>query len=771
MNKDVAGSNSTGAQQQVPERIVAVYGSPKIDGIIDECWEQAEPVIPGIYSARTDVTVRHRLMWDENALYILSEVKKTGLDTDSATSHQQDSVEYFLDESFDRGIAYKPDDLHYRVSCDNVRSYDAGDKLRIYSKTVQLTTESNKCSEADKGNKGITSNSGSTNDKGNKDYKGEKSGYIVEACIAWSKDFCPKNGTEAGIELSVNVAEGAKRIATISSFDSSGNAFQNPGLFGRLILTGKEGDKQAGPNPYILLSYIDSVKEIYLDAYINKEIITEPLNKAEQLAANPASTQKELDEAFNRLKTAVDSLDDGSGFIKPGALPESFDLPDAFRFLDGRRVTSTADWQLRKEEILRLYQYYMYGVLPDEPAESIETEYTDSYSMKNWWGQEIFITAQPDKELLKIKITKDNKSVSFIAIISYPGKTEVNEKGEELRTKLPPEYDGGYPVLIMIGFLGAKEKEYLTGRGYAVIEFNNTVIAADDMSRAGIFYELYPYGRSREEQAGALLAWTWGVRKIIDVLELDAAGAKQLKISPVNTIVSGVSRNGKSAAVAGAFDARIKVTVPASSGEGGMACFRYFSAGKQYDYSMLEKHEFTDFLGEEEGKAAWQRCQDEPLHTVGSNESLRNIQSFVHWFNDNFQGFSSPYQLPFDQHMLAALCADKDRYYIITGEIVGGDWLNPPAMYLSYLAAQNIYDSLGFSDNIGIHLHSIGHALTLEDVKYLVEFCNRKFYGVDDGYMDLSQLKTSIYEDERNYDKYFDSVKNAEKIKLSADNQ
>ena len=99
------------------------------------------------------------------------------------------------------------------------------------------------------------------------------------------------------------------------------------------------------------------------------------------------------------------------------------------------------------------------------------------------------------------------------------------------------------------------------------------------------------------------------------------------------------------------------------------------------------------------------------------------------------------------------------QVYIITGEIVGGDWLNPPAMYLSYLAAQNIYDSLGFSDNIGIHLHSIGHALTLEDVKYLVEFCNRKFYGVDDGYMDLSQLKTSIYEDERNYDKYFDPLR------------
>lgn len=758
MSKDVAGSISTGVKH-VPERIVAVYGSPKIDGIIDECWEQAEPVIPGIYSAQTDVTVRHRLMWDENALYVLSEVRKNGLDTASATSHQQDSVEYFLDENFDRGVAYKADDLHYRVNCYNVRSYDAGDKLRIYSKTVQLTNESNMGNISNKGNMG---------NKGNKDDKGEKSGYIVEACIAWSKDFCPENGMEAGIELSVNVAENAKRIATISTFDSSGNAFQNPSLFGRLILTGKEADMQAGPNPYILLSYIDSVKDIYLDAYINKEIIAEPLSKAEQLAANPAATQEELDEAFNRLKIAVDSLDDGSGFIKPSALTERYDLPDAFTFLDGRRVANTADWQLRKEEILRLYQYYMYGVLPDESGESIETEFTESYSMRNWWGQEMLITAQPDKELLKIKVTKDNKSVSFIAIISYPGKTEVNEKGEESKVKLPPKYDGGYPVLIMIGFLGTKEKEYLNSKGYAVIEFNNSVIAADDMSRTGIFYELYPYGRSWKEQTGALLAWTWGVRKIIDVLELDAAGAKQLNISPVNTIVSGVSRNGKSAAVAGACDLRIKVTVPASSGEGGMACFRYFSAGRQYDYSMLEKHEFTDFLGEEEGKAAWQRCQDEPLHTVGSNEALRNIQSFVHWFNDNFQGFSSPYQLPFDQHMLAALCADKDRYYIITGEIVGGDWLNPPAMYLSYLAAQNIYDSLGLSDNIGIHLHSIGHALTLEDVKYLVEFCNRKFYGVTDGYMDLSQLKTSIYEDERNYDSYFDLVKNAEKINLSA---
>lgn len=735
MSKNTADTFTNDNNQATPDKIIAVYGSPKVDGVIDKCWEKAEVIIPCIYGTASEVTAELRIMWDENALYVLSVIKNSSLDSINATSHQQDSVEYFLDERYDKGIAYKSDDLHYRVNCDNVRSYDAGEKTRFYSKTSHLPAASP-----------------------------EKSGYIVEACIVWSRGIIPVNGMELGFELSVNVAHNGKRVTTISVFDSTGNAFQNPSLFGKLILTGKDGERKAGPNPYILLSYIDSVKSIYLDAYVNKDIVKTPLSEAEKVVASEASSQEELDAAYLSLRNAVDCLDDGSGFIKASALQKITDLPDAFTFLNGSKVTSMKDWQLRKEEISRLYQYYMYGVVPDETGESIETEYTDSYTMKNWWGQEMVIKSEPDRQLLKIKVTKDGKTVSFIAVINYPSQTNTDEAtGEKVKSKLQPAYKDGYPVLIMIGFLGTKEKEFLNSKGYAVIEFNNTVIAADDISRTGIFYELYPYGRKWSEQTGVLLAWTWGVRKILDVLELDAAGAKELNISPTNTIVSGVSRNGKSAAIAGATDPRIKVTVPASSGEGGMACFRYFSAGKQYDYSMLEKHELTDQLGEEEGSAAWQKCQDEPLHTVGTNEALSNIQSAGHWFNDNFQGFSSPYQLPFDQHMLAALCADKDRYFITTGEIIGGDWINPAAMYVSYLAARNIYDSLGLSDNIGIHLHAIGHALTLEDTKYLVEFCNSKFYGITDGNKDLSQLSTSIYEDERNYDSYFDTIKKAAK--------
>jgi len=674
-------------------------------------------------------------MWDENALYILSEINKSGLDVSSPISHQQDSVEYFLDELNDRGIAYKSDDLHYRVNCCNLRTHDAGEKTRFYSKTSPI----------------------------NKD--GREAGYLVEACIVWSRDFTPKNGMELGFELSVNVARDGRRATTISVFDSSGNAFQNPSLFGRLILTGKADDSKAGANPYPLLSYMDIVSDIYLDAYINKEVIKEPLAKAQRVTASKDSTQEEIDAAYMALKAAVDSLDDGSGYIKPEALPLNHDLPDAFSFLDGRRVESLKNWEERKKEIQALYEYYMYGVVPDENGESLNFEYIDTYSMKTWWGQEMKIVSGPERDLVKIKISRNEKMADFVAVINYPCASRAGDDGiddDGIIKRLPPAHEDGYPVLIMIGFLGTKEKEYLNSMGYAVIEFNNNAVAADDASRTGSFYELYPYGRKWTQQTGVLMAWAWGVRKIIDLLELDAEGDRRLNISPTNIIVSGVSRNGKAAAVAGATDSRIKVTVPASSGEGGMACFRYFSSGRQYNYSMLEKHEFTDVLGDEQGAAQWQKWQDDPVHTVGSNEALSNIQSFTHWFNDNFQGFASPYQLPFDQHMLAALCADKDRYFIITGEIVGGDWINPAAMYVSYLAAKKIYDSLGLADNIGIHLHAIGHALTLEDVKYLVEFCNLKFYGIQDGRMDLSQLKTSIYEDERNYDCFFDEIKNAE---------
>lgn len=729
----VANAGTNGPQEHT--YVTATYGSPVIDGEIDDCWKHAEVIVPKVYRPVSNVTAKHRLMWDENALYVLSEIYDSNLDASNETPYLQDSLEVFMDELHDGGQAYKPDDVHYRVNFNNMRTYDAGEDTRFYSATKLMTDDS-----------------------------GAIEGYVVEACITWDR-ATPANGVEIGIDLMVNEAANGTRISEINIFDTTGNAYQNPSLFGKLVLTGKEGDAVAGANRYPLLAYIEKVKGLYLPAYVNRDIVDEPLANAEKIAASANPSQSEIDDAYNKLKQAVDSLDDGSGYVKPSALPLVTEQPDAFTFMDGSRVTTLIDWERRRQEIAGLYKYYMYGVLPDTSGERVSTEYLDSYERYTWWGQKVTVTVGPNLKILKVNVASGDKTVSFVATVTLPAQRAFDpDVGAEVVTGVvPPTYEDGYPVLIVIGFLGEAEKRYLNDHGYAVIEYDNNTIAADNASRTGVFYELYPYGKTWDTQTGVLLAWSWGVSKIIDAIENDARGARELNISPVNTIVTGVSRNGKAAAVAGAFEPRIKVTVPASSGAGGMANFRYQSSGRQYDYSMLEKHEFIDFLGEEQGTALWQQFQDNPIHTVGANESLSNLQSQseAHWFNDKFLEFTSPYQLPFDQQFLVALTATPDRYYLITGEIHGGDWINPAGMYVTYLAARNIFESLGLANNIGIHLHATGHALTLEDVKYLVEFCDWHFYGIARGNKDLEQLKTSIFELPVNYDPCFDEIKNA----------
>ena len=621
--------------------------------------------------------------------------------------------------------------MQYRVNYDNMRTYDKGEPTRFYTGTQIMEEE------------GVTT------------------GYIVEACIIWADGNNPVNGQEVGFDMQINEAKNGSRVSMITIFDGTFTAWEHPNLFGKLILQGKADGDTSGINPYSLFNYIDTVKAMDLSLYLNRDSIAAPLARAEEVAGNPDSTQAEIDEAFANLRAAVYALDDGSGFKMPGALPLVHELLDPFTFRDESRVTSLDEWILRQKEISELYQYYMYGVKPDPSGETVTYEFVDEYTGANTWGFPIHKVRKANQDFIQITVSKEGRTGTFVAEATYPAEISTAGGSQEITGKAAPIHDGGYPVLIVIGSLGANVKQYLNDNGFAVIEYSNGAVAADDASRTGAFYDVYPYGRSWREQTGVLMAWGWGVSKIIDVLEIDSTAGQHLNISPINTMVTGISRNGKAAAVAGAFDSRVKITVPGCSGAGGMASFRYDSAGKTYNYSYLEKHELTDQQGMDAGTATWQGYQKDPNHLVGNNEQLSNLQAGgeAHWFNDKFLEFSSRYQLPFDQHYLAALTAQEGRYFFITGEIVGGDWTNPAAMYVSYLAAQNVYDSLGISDNLAIHLHAVGHAFTLEDTKYLVDFANFHLYNKTGGNMDLGQLKTSIFEKPENYDPYFDVIK------------
>jgi len=439
-------------------------------------------------------------------------------------------------------------------------------------------------------------------------------------------------------------------------------------------------------------------------------------------------------------------------------------MPDAFTFVDGSKVNTKADWEKRKEEIATLYQQHMYGVWRsgeqvdyEELTEVVTGRFTatDWKDFSTWKYVETSEPATDWKKSLKIKVRRTDDGV--------PGQENAEA---EFRVNLYlPEvntHPNGAPVFIEIGSLGEPVRNYLLSQGYAVAELRTNEVASDDDKHLGAFYELYPYGKTAEEQTGVLMAWAWGVSKIIDVLSMPVL-AEKLKLDPKVIIVNGVSRNGKATAVAGAFDPRVTITAPSSSGAGGVVAFRYNSEGLTFDYSPLRRDEFIDFQGEAEGTASYEGYQTEEgkLVTVTTNQSFTHLghDSMGGWVIDNYRTFTDVADFPLDQHLLASLASGEERYLYITTEVVGGDWVNAAGTYACYLETKKIFERLGLSDHLTAHIHAVGHAFTRLDAEYLVAFCEQKVYKKEDAiYAErLQELTTNVYEQAGNWE-VFDSV-------------
>ena len=77
------------------------------------------------------------------------------------------------------------------------------------------------------------------------------------------------------------------------------------------------------------------------------------------------------------------------------------------------------------------------------------------------------------------------------------------------------------------------------------------------------------HGQPRKpDDWGALRAWGWGASRALDYLESDPA------VDARKVGIEGVSRYGKAALVAAAFDSRFQMVLVGSSGEGGAKLHR-----------------------------------------------------------------------------------------------------------------------------------------------------------------------------------------------------
>ncbi|GAA4834900.1 hypothetical protein GCM10023310_10490 [Paenibacillus vulneris] len=188
----------------------APYGTPAIDGTVDDIWNNApEMQINHFLMATAGASGTARALWDENHLYVLFQVKDTQLSKSSTNKANQDSVEAYVDEDRVDAWPYREDDGEYRVNYANEQSF------KFLSNSTPATSPGFESAAAVDG----------TN-------------YVVEMKIPF-KTITPQNGTRIRFDAQVNDAAGSTLQSVATWNDILGRANKSTEVFGNLTLIGR----------------------------------------------------------------------------------------------------------------------------------------------------------------------------------------------------------------------------------------------------------------------------------------------------------------------------------------------------------------------------------------------------------------------------------------------------------------------------------------------------------------------------------------------------
>lgn len=312
----------------------------------------------------------------------------------------------------------------------------------------------------------------------------------------------------------------------------------------------------------------------------------------------------------------------GAKFPKP-VLPSLNELPvvapltDPFVWSDGSgRSVDFKDWERRRNEIGNEIQHYEIGEKPARP-DSITATFVDG--------------------LLTVNVTENGQTLTITSKITLPEGT------------------GPFPAVIGIGRgSGSLPADIFASRGIAQIPFNFGNVMAWQQKRGNEpINKLYP----NLVHIGAYAAWSWGVSRLIDGMELVA---KDLPIDLKRLAITGCSFAGKMALFAAAFDERIALTIAQESGGGGAAAWRV-------------------------------------SETLGNVETLGRTSH--EWFMESLFQFSNDVpKLPYDHHELMAMVAP--RALLVLGN-PDYEWLADESGYVSCKAAKKVWETFGIADRFG----------------------------------------------------------------------
>ena len=187
------------------------YGTISVDADADAAWGNAVN-IPLTINKGSEASANAKVLWDDDNLYVYATVNDAVLDKTGAQTHEQDSLEVFIDEDNGKTASYGEDDKQYRINYENEQSFNGKKCLAENVKSATKTIDG---------------------------------GYVVEAAFKWT-DIKPANGTKIGLEFQINDAKDGKRIGTLSWYDETGMGWSGSNVYGTVELTGKTGSNGGG---------------------------------------------------------------------------------------------------------------------------------------------------------------------------------------------------------------------------------------------------------------------------------------------------------------------------------------------------------------------------------------------------------------------------------------------------------------------------------------------------------------------------------------------
>lgn len=252
-----------------------------------------------------------------------------------------------------------------------------------------------------------------------------------------------------------------------------------------------------------------------------------------------------------------------------------------------------------------------------------------------------------DQEL-KASLTKQDPELKAI-FEQYPGYHLVQPPAPVHFGPPPPEFG------VKPGDLPPTQELLKAGWGYALLD----PVSAQADDGAGItrgIIGLTNHGQPRKpDQWGALRAWSWAASRGLDYLVNDPS------VDARHVGIEGVSRYGKAALVALAFDQRFAMGLIGSSGEGGAKLHR--------------------------------RNWGESVESLAGGEYYWMAGNFMKYAAaEAVSGRKTANDLPVDAHELIALCAPR-LTFISYGIPEQGDakWLDQRGSFMAAVAAQPVF--------------------------------------------------------------------------------